>query len=193
MGDAGQRMESRRAGRADGQGRPDQAGRMRGQNKKVFSCLPSTANLRFGRSAMSDPAKSIMKRIPITTILLAGCVVLGLSCKQEEYAPSGSGGGTIRIGEVASLTGKEAAFGNSSHKGTLLAIDELNAAGGVLGRKLELIAEDNRSTPGESATVVQKLISRDKVVAILGEVASGRSLEAAPICQKHRIPQVSPS
>jgi len=75
----------------------------------------------------------------------------------------------------------------------LLAVDELNATGGVLGKKIELIYEDDRSTPGEAATVVQKLISRDKVVAILGEVASGRSLEAAPICQKNKIPQISPS
>src|SRR5436190_10902418 len=134
-----------------------------------------------------------MKRFPFVEWLAVGCVLAGASCNKE-----GSGGGTgpatgpIRIGEFASLTGKEAAFGTSSHKGTLLAIEELNATGGVLGRKVELIYEDNRSAPGESATVVQKLISRDKVVAILGEVASGRSLEAAPICQKNHIPQGSP-
>ncbi|MEO6079973.1 MAG: ABC transporter substrate-binding protein [Steroidobacteraceae bacterium] len=100
---------------------------------------------------------------------------------------------TIKIGEFASLTGKEAAFGQSSHKGTQLAIDELNAAGGVLGKKIELISEDNRSTAGESATIAKKLISRDKVVALLGEVASGRSLEAAPIAQAAGVPMVSPS
>jgi len=100
---------------------------------------------------------------------------------------------TIKIGEYASLTGKEAAFGQSSHKGTLLAVEEVNAAGGVLGRKLELITEDNQSKQGESATIVKKLISRDKVVGILGEVASMRSLEAAPICQAYRVPMVSPS
>ena len=100
---------------------------------------------------------------------------------------------TIKIGEFASLTGKEAAFGQSSHKGTLLAIEEINAAGGVLGKKLELVTEDNQSKAGESATIVKKLIARDKVVAILGEVASSRSLEAAPICQAAKIPQISPS
>ncbi len=100
---------------------------------------------------------------------------------------------TIRIGEFASLTGKEAAFGQSSHKGTLLAIEEVNAAGGVLGKKIELVTEDNQSKAGESATIVKKLIARDRAVAILGEVASSRSLEAAPICQEARIPQVSPS
>jgi branched-chain amino acid transport system substrate-binding protein len=118
-------------------------------------------------------------------------------CKQEagpEAAGGTAGGGdVIKVGEFASLTGKEAAFGQSSHKGTVLAIDEINAAGGVLGRPFKLLYEDNRSTPGESATIVKKLISREKVVAILGEVASGRSLEAAPICQQNKVPQISPS
>jgi branched-chain amino acid transport system substrate-binding protein len=100
---------------------------------------------------------------------------------------------TVKIGEYASLTGKEAAFGQSSHKGTVLAIEELNVAGGVLGRQLELITEDNQSKQGESATIVKKLISRDKVVGILGEVASMRSLEAAPICQAYKVPMISPS
>jgi branched-chain amino acid transport system substrate-binding protein len=99
----------------------------------------------------------------------------------------------IRIGEFASLTGKEAAFGQSSHKGTVLAIETINAAGGVLGQKIELLTEDNQSKPGESTTAVRKLISRDKIVALLGEVASSRSLEAAPIAQGAHIPMVSPS
>ncbi|MGI8965487.1 MAG: ABC transporter substrate-binding protein [Limisphaerales bacterium] len=97
------------------------------------------------------------------------------------------------MGEFASLTGKEATFGQSSHEGTLLAIEEINAAGGVLGKKLDLLTEDTQSKAGEPATVVNKLISRDGVVAILGEVASSRSLEAAPICQQNKIPMISPS
>ena len=102
-------------------------------------------------------------------------------------------GDTIKVGEFASLTGKEATFGMSSHEGTLLAVEEINAAGGVLGKKLELLTEDNQSKPGESATAVNKLIARDGVIAILGEVASSRSLEAAPICQQNKIPMISPS
>jgi branched-chain amino acid transport system substrate-binding protein len=99
---------------------------------------------------------------------------------------------TIKIGEFASLTGKEATFGENAHKGTLFAIEEINAAGGVLGRKLELITEDDQSKAGESATIVKKFISRDKVVAVLGEITSGRTLEAAPICQAAKIPLISP-
>jgi branched-chain amino acid transport system substrate-binding protein len=118
----------------------------------------------------------------VLVVLLSGC-----------GKPAGGEADTIAIGEFASLTGKEAAFGQSSHRGTLLAIEELNAAVGVLGKKIKFIYEDNRSTPGESATIAKKLITRDHVVAVLGEVASGRSLEAAPICQANQIPMISPS
>lgn len=116
------------------------------------------------------------------------CVAVGLlsGCGK-------SGGDTIKVGEFASLTGKEATFGQSSHEGTELAIEEINAAGGVLGKKLELLTEDTQSKPGESQTVVNKLVARDGVVAVLGEVASSRSMEAAKVCQDSHIPMISPS
>ncbi len=99
----------------------------------------------------------------------------------------------IKLGEYASLTGKEAGFGQTSHHGIILALEEINAAGGVLGRPLELAYEDNQTKSGESATAVKKLLSRDKVVALIGEVSSGRSLEAAPIAQAAHIPMVAPA
>ena len=71
----------------------------------------------------------------------------------------------IKVGEFASLTGGSASFGQSSHKGTVLAIEEINAAGGVLGKKLKLITEDDQSTAGQPATIARKLISQDKIVA----------------------------
>jgi len=113
--------------------------------------------------------------------------ILGLAACSKPQAEG------IQIGEIASLTGKEAAFGQASHKGTLLAIEELNAAGGVLGQQLYLTTEDNQSKAGESATAARKLISRTKVVALLGEVASSRSLEMAPVAQAAKIPMISPS
>ncbi len=106
--------------------------------------------------------------------------------------PALSAQDTIKIGEYASLTGKEASFGITSHQGVTLAIEEANVAGGVLGKKIELLAEDTQSKPGESSTSVRKLIFRDKVVAVLGEIVSTRSLEAAPICQAAKIPMISP-
>ena len=99
----------------------------------------------------------------------------------------------IKVGEFASLTGGSASFGQSSHKGTALAIEEINLAGGVLGKKIKLLTEDDQSQAGQPATIVRKFISNDHVVAVLGEVASSKSLEAAPICQENRIPMISPA
>jgi branched-chain amino acid transport system substrate-binding protein len=97
----------------------------------------------------------------------------------------------IKIGHYASLTGKDAAFGNATSKGIRLAVEEINAKGGVLGRKIEYLVEDIQSKQGESATGVKKLISRDKVVAVIGANSSANSLEAAPICQNAKIPMMA--
>ncbi|MEY2466047.1 MAG: branched-chain amino acid transport system substrate-binding protein [Verrucomicrobiota bacterium] len=132
------------------------------------------------------------KQIFPLAITLLGVFLSGCN-KPGESGEAGNSSGTIKVGEFASLTGKEATFGISSHEGTLMAIEEINAAGGVLGKKLQLLTEDTQSKAGEPATVVNKLIARDEVVAILGEVASSRSLEAAPICQQNKIPMISPS
>ncbi|MDQ3019858.1 MAG: ABC transporter substrate-binding protein [Bacteroidota bacterium] len=99
----------------------------------------------------------------------------------------------ILVGEYASLTGSEATFGQSSHNGLVLAVEEINNTGGVLGKKIKLITEDNQGKPSETQTVVQKLINRDKVVAIIGEVASSRSKAGAQICQSAKIPMVTPA
>lgn len=121
-------------------------------------------------------------------------VLVGLAafqgCKQTGSVTPAT---EIVVGEFASLTGGTASFGQSSHKGTQMAIDELNGSGGLLGKKINLITEDDQSKAGEPATVVRKLISRNKIVALLGEVASSRSLEAAPIAQQARVPMISPA
>ena len=97
----------------------------------------------------------------------------------------------IRVGQFASLTGKEASFGQASRRGVVLAVEELNARGGLLGRPVEFLVEDIQSKSGESATAVKKLLSRDGVVAVLGGNASTNSLEAAPICQQAHVPMIA--
>lgn len=139
-----------------------------------------------------------MKRFYANIIALAAAAFLMTGCNKPADSSSangnqGGGKGDIIVGEFASLTGKEATFGQSSHKGTVLAVEEINAAGGVLGKKLLHKFDDNQSKAGESATVVKKLIARDGAVAILGEVASLRSLEGADVCQKNKVPMISPS
>ena len=108
-------------------------------------------------------------------------------------AASASAAEPIRLGYFMSMTGRDASFGETSIRGARLAVAEINAAGGVLGRPLELIVADNRSVAGESATAVKKLIARDKVVALIGECVSARTLEAAPVAQTAGVPLVTPA
>ncbi len=97
------------------------------------------------------------------------------------------------IGEFASLTGNEATFGQSTNKGIRMALDEINAAGGIKGKKVKLITYDNQGKNDEVASVVKRLITQDKVLAIIGEVASARSEVAAHIAQQYKVPMISPS
>jgi len=99
----------------------------------------------------------------------------------------------IVVGEFGSLTGTTATFGISTRNGADMAFDEINKAGGVLGKKIRVIVEDDQGRPEEAQTVVTKLVNKDRVVAVLGEVASSRSLAAAPVCQSNRIPMITPS
>src|SRR5262245_35256852 len=118
------------------------------------------------------------------------CLVgaLGLvSCKGNE--PSNE----IVIGEYGSLTGDTATFGISTKNGIEMAADELNKAGGLLGKTVRVVVEDDQGKPEEAQTVVTKLINKDRVIAVLGEVASSRSLAAAPVAQQSGIPMISPS
>ena len=103
------------------------------------------------------------------------------------------GTGPIKIGHYASLTGAEATFGQSTDKGIQLAVKERNAAGGVKGRQVELVTYDDQGKSQEVATVVTRLITSDRVKAIIGEVASSRSIVGGTIAQKYGVPMVTPS
>jgi branched-chain amino acid transport system substrate-binding protein len=124
-------------------------------------------------------------RTRLALSVLAALSVLGLSaCKKEDA-------NEIVVGEFGALTGSIASFGQSTHKGVVMAIEEANAAGGVLGKKIRLVTEDDQGKPEEALTAATKLISKDRVVALIGEFASSNSLAAAPMAQSSGIPMVS--
>ena len=104
---------------------------------------------------------------------------------------------TITIGHYGSLTGSEATFGKSTENGIKLAVEEINAKGGVMiggvQKKIKLVSDDTEGKPEKAGTVVTKLITKDKCVAILGEVASSVSLQGAPVCQEFGVPMITPS
>jgi branched-chain amino acid transport system substrate-binding protein len=132
-----------------------------------------------------------MNKTSVFALALAALALAG--CKGPSDPEKRDDAKEIAVGEFASLTGGTATFGQSSHKGTQMAVDEINAGGGLLGKQVALFTEDDRSTAGEPGTVVRKLINKRQVVAVLGEVASKLSLEAAPICQKAKVPMISPA
>jgi branched-chain amino acid transport system substrate-binding protein len=120
--------------------------------------------------------------------LAAGAVLaIVLACGKA------SSGNEILVGEYGSLTGGIATFGISTRDGSQQAFDEINAAGGVLGKKIKLMVEDDQSKPEEVGTIVTKLINQGHVTSMLGHVASSYSLAAAPICQASKIPMITPS
>src|SRR5438067_4546297 len=121
--------------------------------------------------------------------------LITVSCERKPgTGDTASTTGDIVVGMYGSLTGDGASFGQSSREGSELAVDEINKGAGLLGgRKIKLLVEDDQSKPEEASNAVTKLVTQDKVVAVLGEVASRRSLAAAPVCQKYMIPMISPS
>ncbi|MCB9685689.1 MAG: ABC transporter substrate-binding protein [Alphaproteobacteria bacterium] len=128
-------------------------------------------------------------------------ILLALACSgqtADKGPDAGQGGGehgsdVILVGEYGSMTGAEATFGQSTHNGIMLAIEEINAAGGVGGKKIELKTYDDAGKTQEAGTVVTRLVTEDKVVAVLGEVNSKLSLAGGRIAQQFGVPMVSPS
>jgi branched-chain amino acid transport system substrate-binding protein len=116
----------------------------------------------------------------------------GQTAANVDKAPAYEGKDIV-LGHYASLTGGTATFGNSADKGVQMAIDEANAADGVLGKKLRLVTVDTASKTEQASSAALRLINQEKVLAVLGEVASSRSLAAAPICQKAGVPMLSPA
>lgn len=127
--------------------------------------------------------------VPILVMSLFGFALSGCGSDKSDSKEAGE----IVIGHYASLTGGEATFGRSTDNGIKLAIDEINQTGGVNGKKVRVITYDDKGEKPEAGTAVTRLVTRDGVVAVLGEVASGLSLVAAPICQEYGVPMISPS
>lgn len=131
----------------------------------------------------------------LSTALLAFCALAAFAgqafaADEKVKAPAGE---PIVIGHYGSLTGSEATFGQSTSNGIKLAVKELNAAGGLMGRPVVVKEYDTRGDAGEAKLAVERLVKSDKVTVVLGEVASKLSLAAAPVCQAAKVPMISPS
>ncbi|WP_027355591.1 ABC transporter substrate-binding protein [Desulfofundulus thermocisternus] len=135
-----------------------------------------------------------MRKYRLSLVLLSVLLVVMLvaGCGGNAGAPGGSSSGgaqgdTIKIGFMGALTGNEASYGIETLKGMKMAAEDLNKAGGVLGKKIEIVESDHGSKQTEAASVVQKMISKDRVVAIVGDPTTGKTKLAAPICQQNKV------
>src|SRR4051794_26919903 len=126
-------------------------------------------------------------RHAVLVVLYALFVCSSSGCRSSRQADE------IVLGHYASMTGSEATFGRSTDNGIQMAIDEINKAGGVNGKKVRVITYDDKGEQREAGNAVTRLVNKDGVVAVLGEVASSLSLVGAPVCQDNGIPMVSPS
>jgi branched-chain amino acid transport system substrate-binding protein len=127
----------------------------------------------------------------IALALGAGCDGNKTTVKPDGTKPAAAA--EWRVGAYLSLSGEDAAFGVDTKEGIELAVEELNKAGGVKGRPLKVLFEDDKSNPQEATNKVLQLIDRDKVVALLGEIASSRSKAGGIIANKKKVPMITPS
>ncbi|SHI58582.1 ABC transporter substrate-binding protein [Lutispora thermophila] len=136
-----------------------------------------------------------MKRL---SVVLAMVLILSLftGCSsQQAAAPAQStdGADTVKVGLNYELSGNVATYGQSLTEGIELAMEEINNNGGLLGKQVELVKADNKSDNAEAANVATKLITRDKVVTILGPATSGNTKGAIPVAMQHKVPLISAS
>ena len=130
--------------------------------------------------------ESCMSWLLRVLLLVAVVSVIGWSAESRAGTE-----GAIKIAGIFSLSGQAEAPNRSVVMGVQIAVDEINASGGILGRRLELLLIDNESTPIGSMVAAQKAVA-DKVVAIIGASWSSHSLAIAPVAQEHHIPMISP-
>jgi len=129
------------------------------------------------------------KQFVVTLVVLLSVGLLLTGCGGGDKAkPAAPASNEIKIGGNFELTGGIANFGKQSVYGIQMAFKEINAAGGVNGKQLKLILADNKSEPAEATNAVTKLITQDKVVAVLGPVASSNVLATLQVAQDSKIP-----
>lgn len=138
-------------------------------------------------------SRGLRMRKNLASVVSAALVIFSLACSQKSSRYFRADDREIRVGSFLSLTGETASYGISSLNAFKLATEQMNAAGGIDGKQIELVVEDDHSKTQEVAALVNKLISEDKVHALLGESISTRALVAAPIAQANKVVMISPA
>lgn len=124
---------------------------------------------------MNKKLSALITMLVFSLVILAGC------------GSSGSSDDTIKIGFLGAKTGGHASYGLETLKGMKMAEEDINAAGGLLGKNVAIVETDHGSKNSEASTVTDKLINNDKVVAIVGDPTTGLTKIAAPIAQDNQV------
>lgn len=137
------------------------------------------------------------KKFALSFVALASVALLA-ACGEVKSGGSNATGTkvadkTIKIGFNFEETGATAAYGTAEQKGAQLAVDEINKAGGIDGKKLEVVDKDNKSETAEAASVTTNLVTQSKVNAVVGPATSGATAAAVPNATKAGVPLISPS
>lgn len=135
----------------------------------------------------------MMKRYKTIALLMSMLMLISLvaGCGGNAEKASAPAGDTIKVGFLGALTGDVANYGIPGLKGLDLAAEELNAKGGILGKKVEIIKEDNRGDKTEAANITKKYIAKDKVNVIIGDPCTGITQVAAKIAQENKMVLIS--
>ncbi|MGO2082364.1 ABC transporter substrate-binding protein [Vagococcus sp.] len=128
-------------------------------------------------------------------VFMNGCGVPGggVSGNNEVIKKVQEESQTVKIGVNLELSGAVASYGNQEKEGIDLAVSEINQAGGIKGKKIELIQKDNKSDTAEAATIASSLTTKDEVIAIIGPATSGASKAVIPNITKAMTPTITPS
>ena len=124
-------------------------------------------------------------------VLVLAATLASLGCQRGGQA--GAGGDTIKIGVITALTGSQAAFGQAHKNGYAIALDEINAKGGINGKKVELDFYDDQSRPDQAVQGVNKLVDQDHVPIILGSYSSESTRAIVPVVTAKQIPLIVPT
>jgi branched-chain amino acid transport system substrate-binding protein len=134
---------------------------------------------------MRKMPKAVVAGMAGLSFLLASCASPASSASTDESP--------IKIGAVLSLTGPAAAFGIPERNAAQVAVDRVNAQGGVKGRQIELVVADDKTNPTEAARAAQRLITSDGVVAIVGSSTGSGTLAMAPVAAQNKVPVLAPN
>ncbi len=123
---------------------------------------------------------------------LVSLFVVGLM-SVSMFAGCSKGGNTIKIGTIQPISGPVSAYGTQSRDAAQMAVDEINAKGGVLGKKLELLVEDDEANPEKTVNAFTKLVTQQKIIGLVGALTSKCSLAITEEAQKRKVVMISPT